>query len=135
MYSRTCVRISSATVFGTVDMGAYEYVCSSNDYDGDGMDNDAEAIADTDSTDPASMLAITDITLTNSMQIVWIGGEQCRQFLEIKHDLVFLADFSDDSLKFCPKYFRQHTLFFGGQNDCFINSGNKVEDIFTLILD
>lgn len=79
-------------VFDTVDMGAYEYIVSLNDYDGDGLENDAEAIADTDATDPSSKLAIVGIALTNSIQVTWKGGSQARQFLEIKSDLLSTAE-------------------------------------------
>ena len=74
-------------VFGTADMGAYEYVVSSNDYDGDGMSNDEESAADTDRTDPASRLAIIGITAGSGVELVWIGGTNARQFVEMRSDL------------------------------------------------
>jgi hypothetical protein len=79
-------------VFGTVDMGAYEYVISTNNYDGDGVSNEEESVADTDATDPASMLVITDIAQTNSVRVVWVGGVRARQFLETRRDLLSVSE-------------------------------------------
>ena len=75
-------------VFGTVDMGAAEFVVSSDDYDGDGMSNAEEIAADTDSREPGSMLSIVDVAGSNGQQLVWIGGVQARQFVEVKYDLL-----------------------------------------------
>ena len=74
-------------VFGTVDMGAYERVHSPTDYDGDGMDNQAESAADTDPGDPDSRLAIVDCIPTNGVTVTWIGGQQARQVVEVRQDL------------------------------------------------
>jgi len=74
-------------VFGIVDMGAYEYVYSMNDYDGDGMSNDDEQIAGTDVTDPDSRLAFINVLATGATELVWIGGTQTRQFVEMKTNL------------------------------------------------
>ena len=75
-------------VFGTVDMGCYEWVASTNDYDGDGMAKDAEEIADTDGPDPAFLLAFTAISDTNGITLTWIGGTQAWQYVECRSNLV-----------------------------------------------
>jgi len=79
-------------VFGAVDMGAYEYVADTNDYDGDGMTNDDEAVAGTDATDPGSRLAVVEFTTTGGLRIVWVGGAQARQFVETKSDLMSITE-------------------------------------------
>jgi hypothetical protein len=74
-------------VFGTVDMGAYEYVVSTNDYDGDGLSNADESVAGTDRTDPDSRLAFIDTVSTGGLELVWIGGTSVVQIIEYRTNL------------------------------------------------
>jgi hypothetical protein len=58
------------------------------DPDGDGVPTWAEYWADTDPTNPLSVLAITGITCTNGgVRVVWQGGTGVRQFLQCTTDL------------------------------------------------
>ena len=78
-------------VFGTVDMGAYEFVYHMDDYDGDGLSNDQERTAGTDPSDPDSRLAVVSIATTGGVEIIWIGGTQALQIVEMKTNLLSTA--------------------------------------------
>jgi YD repeat-containing protein len=72
---------------GIPDWWEYYYFGSlqpgNGDYDGDGVSNYAEYIADTDPTDPNSYLQITSAQVsTNGVQINWSGGSQAWQYLQ-----------------------------------------------------
>lgn len=47
-------------ICGIVDMGAYEFIHSASDYDGDGMGNGNEEIAGTDATDAKSCFTLSE---------------------------------------------------------------------------
>jgi YD repeat-containing protein len=53
------------------------------DFDGDGVSNYAEYVADTNPADPTSYLRITSAQAeTNGVRITWSGGVQARQYLQ-----------------------------------------------------
>ncbi|MBN1674090.1 MAG: hypothetical protein JXR37_23780 [Kiritimatiellae bacterium] len=59
------------------------------DTDTDGMDDGEELVADTDPTDPASVLKILDIgSNTNGITLEWQGGVAATQIVECCEDLV-----------------------------------------------
>jgi uncharacterized repeat protein (TIGR01451 family) len=62
--------------------------CATCDPDGDGFNNLAEFLANTDPTNSASYLALTGISIGSGGLIVnWQGGAAARQFLETRFDL------------------------------------------------
>ena len=72
---------------GIPDWWEYYYFGSlqpgNGDYDGDGVSNYAEYIADTNPADRNSYLRITSAQVgTNGVRISWSGGSQARQYLE-----------------------------------------------------
>jgi len=102
-------------VFGTVDVGAHEFIWSSNDYDGDclsnsdeegiwhsdptrpdsdgdGMDDGDEVTANTDPTNMRSVLAVVNIVPSDGVELIWTGGTNVRQFLECRRDLLSTAE-------------------------------------------
>jgi hypothetical protein len=72
-----------AQYFGGTGMTTNAYSCATCDPDGDGAVNYCEYVADTNSTNSASRLAIIGIgALTNHIQLTWTGGANAWQYLE-----------------------------------------------------
>jgi hypothetical protein len=79
-------RIVAACTNGTI--ASIHDVKPEDDFDGDGVCNGDEYVADTDPTDPDSFLAITDIAGDGSgVHIDWQGGVWANQHLESTDDL------------------------------------------------
>lgn len=59
------------------------------DFDNDGISNLAEYLADTNPTNAASRLAVTDLSIvSNAVRLTWIGGSNAWQYLEYSENLV-----------------------------------------------
>lgn len=82
--------------FGTVDMGCYEYVVSTNDFDGDGVPNVDEEVAGTSATDPGSLFAVAEVGRTGSGGLLgWDGIAGRRYTVQMSTNLLDPSGWSD----------------------------------------
>jgi phosphodiesterase/alkaline phosphatase D-like protein len=77
-----------AQYFGDTGTTTNSSSCAACDFDGDGLTTLQEYSADTNPTNSASRLQITDISLVGAdVQLNWIGGSNAWQYVECTQDL------------------------------------------------